>query len=124
MKILIAEDNPVDAIILRNILEHEEHAVVVASDGRAALEALSQHPDIAAIFADIRMPDLDGLGLVEAVRERTETAGIPVIFVSGIAEAEYVRRAVALGAGGYLLKPINEPSRVLNLLHKALQPSA
>ncbi len=119
MKILIAEDNPIDAILLRNIIEHAEHTVVIAQDGRSALDALSEHPDVAAIFADIQMPDLDGLGFLEAVRERPDTAQVPVFFVSGVAEADSVQRAVSLGANGYLLKPIKEPSRVLHLIDRA-----
>jgi CheY-like chemotaxis protein len=120
MKILIAEDAPVDAIILRNIIEHDGHVPIVVSNGRAALAALDEHPDIAAVVADMRMPELDGLALFGAMRERPELADIPMIFVSAVAEATAVRQALALGSNGYVLKPINEPSRILDLLYRAL----
>ena len=106
MKILIAEDNPVDALVLRNILEHEGHTPVVVGDGREALAALDAHPDVAVVIADLRMPELDGLELFEAIRARPDLAGTPVIFVSAVAEAESVRRAFALGSEGYVLKPV------------------
>ena len=56
MTILIAEDAPIDAIVLRNILEHAGHRPLVVHDGQAALAALEAHPEISLLIADVHMP--------------------------------------------------------------------
>jgi CheY-like chemotaxis protein len=123
VKILIAEDQPIDAIVIRNILEHAGHVARVVGNGRDALEALESDQEIAVVVADVRMPAMGGVELLRAMRERTAIAGIPVVFVSGAADAETVREAVGLGPAGYILKPVTEPSRVLDCVEQALRRS-
>lgn len=119
MTILIAEDSAVDAIVLRNILTHAGHAPVLVGDGKKALEALEERPEILLVLADVRMPEVGGVDLLRAMREKPTLAGIPVIFVSGAADAKTVQEALTLRPAGYLLKPISEPSRVLELVDQA-----
>jgi two-component system response regulator YesN len=79
-----------------------------ASDGREALELVRlRRPD--ALVTDIRMPGLDGLGLVEALRSEFPEDERPlVLIISGHSEFEYARRAVRLGAFDFLLKPLDD----------------
>lgn len=121
MTILIAEDAPIDAIVLRNILEHAGHRAVVVKDGEEAVAALGEHPEISMVVADVHMPIMSGVELVRAMRERPDLAHLPVVFVSGAADAETVREAVALKPAAYILKPLNEPSRVLERVNHALE---
>lgn len=113
MTILIVEDEPSGAILLRRILEHGGHTVIIATDGTHALEVLDERPDVELVMADIQMPEMDGISLLKAVRERPDLQDLPVLFVSATADADTVREAAHLGSQGYLLKPITEPSKVL-----------
>jgi DNA-binding NarL/FixJ family response regulator len=104
MRILIVDDH---ALVRRgmNYVVKEgfpDAEVVEAESSAAALQALrgGAEPDLALV--DVRMPDLDGLELLRAIK--AEWAGMPVIMVSTYENAPYVRRALADGAAGYLLK--------------------
>ena len=123
MNILVAEDAAVNAILLRNILEREGHRVVVVKNGVEALEALQEHPEIDLLAADIRMPEMDGIMLVRELRSRPDTQDLPVLFITGVADAATVREAVELKIAGYILKPITEPSRVVAKLRAIAENS-
>lgn len=114
MRILIAEDSPVDSLILGNILSRGGHDPVVARSGEEALEVLEDRPEIGLVLADIHMPGMSGIDLVAAMRSNSGLRDVRVIFVSGASEAETVHRAAALRPDGYILKPFNEPSMVLS----------
>lgn len=121
MHVLIAEDTKVAAILLRNILERAGHTVSVAEDGIEALELLEQHPEVGLLAVDVHMPRMGGIELVTEVRKRSSMAETPVIFITGEAQAATVRKAVALRPAGYILKPILEPSRVLERVQAAIR---
>lgn len=92
-------------------LELDGYIVDVASDGLAALEkARSIHPDI--IFLDIRLPKLDGIGVLERLREDSSTASIPVVILSNWNEKELVERGARLGALDHLIKSQTTPTRL------------
>lgn len=104
MKILIAEDEPSLRQNLQWMLEMEGYEVLVAVDGRDALaQAKLTPPDL--IITDVMMPNLDGFGLVKALRENTETATLPIIMLSAKADRNDVRTGMNLGADDYLTKP-------------------
>jgi CheY-like chemotaxis protein len=121
--ILIVEDTPVDAIVLRNILEHAGYLALTAGNGVEALEAMDQHPEISLVMSDVGMPEMGGVELLRAIRENPIRSAMPVMFVSGAADAATVRAAVALKPFGYILKPLVEPSRVLSRVQGALKGS-
>ncbi|MDO5337447.1 MAG: response regulator [Eubacteriales bacterium] len=76
-----------------------------ATNGVTTLEELEKkRPDV--LFSDIRMPGLDGLELLERIKERG--LQVEVIFVSGYAEFEYARRALQMEAFDYILKPVEQ----------------
>jgi CheY-like chemotaxis protein len=120
VKILIAEDVAVAAFVLRNILQRAGHATVIVEDGSQILEVLERHPEIGLAFVDINMPGANGLEVVREMRTRVGIAEVPVAFATGDSDGQTVRRAAELGCIGYLLKPVNEPSRVLELVERAL----
>lgn len=119
MNILVAEDAAVNAILLRNILEHAGHRVIPAENGVEALELLERTPEIDLLAVDILMPEMGGLELVRAVRDRPAWASLPVIFITGVSDAATVKAALELHSLGYILKPVVEPSRVLRLVEAA-----
>ena len=102
MRVLIAEDEALIRMDLREMLEEEGHEVVAeARDGAEAIEfARSLGPDI--IFMDINMPGVSGIEAAEVLgAERVA----PVVMVTAFSQASYVEQAAAAGAMAYLVKP-------------------
>ena len=120
LKILIAEDSPVDSLVLRNVLTRDGYEPVLVENGKAALQALEADPDIALVIADMRMPEMDGLELVREMRSRPELESTPVLFVTAASDPASIRAALELKTVGYVLKPIREPSRILQLIHQSV----
>ena len=111
VRVLFVEDDPALAQMYRLKLELDGYSVDVASDGEQALSrASSDPPDI--IFLDIRLPKLDGLGVLEALRQHERTRGIPVVILSNYSERELIDRGLKLGALEYLVKSQTTPARV------------
>jgi CheY-like chemotaxis protein len=104
-KILVIEDDEVMREMLRLRLVQAGYAVIVAHDAAVAAHAvMKQRPDL--VLADINMPYLSGLKLIEAMKSDPVTAHIPVIFVSGNAAAE--AEAMRVGGAGFLAKPVRD----------------
>jgi DNA-binding NarL/FixJ family response regulator len=104
MKIMVVDDH---ALVRRGmtyvVKEGFPDATVSEAESSAtALDMLHADADVDLMLVDVRMPDLDGLELLRAVK--TEWPGIPVIMLSTYENAPYVKRALADGAAGYLLK--------------------
>jgi CheY-like chemotaxis protein len=111
VRILFVEDDVSVAQMYRLKLELEGYLVDVAGDGITALEkARAGHPDI--IFLDIRLPRLDGLGVLEALRADGRTANIPVVILSNWNDRELVERGIGLGVLDHLLKSQTTPARL------------
>jgi AmiR/NasT family two-component response regulator len=105
MRILIAEDETIIRIDLRELLERAGFAVVAeARDGEEAVAlARTAEPDLALL--DVKMPRLDG---IEAARRILDERPIPIVIVTAYGEEELVARAVEAGVFGYLVKPFRE----------------
>jgi putative two-component system response regulator len=104
--LLIVEDNHDLRNGLRDILKFEGFSVLVASNGREALEHMKAiSPDL--ILSDISMPEMDGYQFFDAVRSRPEGITIPFIFLTARGEREDVMKGKNLGAEDYLVKPIS-----------------
>jgi response regulator NasT len=117
-KILIADDDRVVLFTLAEGLREADFDVIEARDGLLALALCrSEAPDLALL--DIRMPGLDGLELARRLRENTK---VPFLFFSAYNDEAFVRRAVEIGALGYLLKPLNVPA-LLPMVRTALARS-
>jgi signal transduction histidine kinase/CheY-like chemotaxis protein len=107
LRVLVAEDNPVNQRLLVRILEKHEHTVVTAGTGREALAALDQQPfDI--VLMDVQMPELGGLEAAAAIREQERTTGshVPIIAITAHAMKGDRDRCLAAGMDGYVSKPI------------------
>jgi CheY-like chemotaxis protein len=111
VRVLFVEDDVSVAQMYRLKLELDGYTVDIAGDGLVALEkARSQHPDI--IFLDIRLPKLDGLSVLEALRDDPETERIPVVILSNWNEKELVDRGIRLGALDHMIKSQTTPARL------------
>ncbi|MCX5964897.1 MAG: EAL domain-containing protein [Cyanobacteria bacterium] len=102
--ILIIEDEPQIRKNIQQILDLEGFSTITAEDGLEGLHLAEKHqPDM--IICDIMMPNLDGHGLIELLRQKPLTANIPFIFLTAKAENHDLREGMELGADDYLIKP-------------------
>ncbi|MDP9185184.1 MAG: response regulator transcription factor [Actinomycetota bacterium] len=104
MRILIVDDHALVRRGMSYVVKEgfPDAEVLEAESSAAALEALRTSGKVDIALVDVRMPDLDGLELLRAVK--AEWADMPVIMLSTYENAPYVKRALADGAAGYLLK--------------------
>src|SRR5512132_558271 len=115
--VLVVDDEKNIQLTLSRALSMEGYAVETASGGREALEKIAALP-VDVVVMDVRMPDLDGLSVLEKARETRPE--LPVVIMSGHGSIETVRSAFRLGAFDYLEKPITAPGRLLVAVRNAL----
>jgi CheY-like chemotaxis protein len=106
-RLLCVEDNPSNALILREFIERRgDFELVITGDGCSGLaHARALQP--ALVLLDMQLPDLDGLEVLRRLRADPATAAIPVIAVSANAMPEDIRRAVDAGIDDYWTKPLD-----------------
>ena len=123
MKILVVEDSPSMRSYLSTILETgnslEELEIVEASSGFEALKTLPHHK-FDAILTDINMPDINGLELVSFLKNHPVYRSIPIMVISTESTEEDRRRAAALGAEEYLVKPF-QAAELIDKLRRLLR---
>jgi signal transduction histidine kinase/CheY-like chemotaxis protein len=109
LRVLVAEDNAVNQTLARRLLEKRGHTVVIAENGRAALDALERDA-FDLVLMDVQMPVLGGLEAASCIRERERVAGggvrIPIIALTANAMAGDRERCIGSGMDEYLTKPI------------------
>ena len=104
--ILVIEDEVHIRNNLRQILHLSDFDTLAAENGLQGLElAKENHPDL--IICDLMMPELDGYGVLTQLRQHSETATIPIIFLTAKSEWSDLRKGMELGADDYLTKPFN-----------------
>lgn len=102
-KILIVDDIPVSIKVLGELLR-DKSEILVATSGREAIEvALKNQPDL--ILLDVVMPDMDGFETCRQLKENSQTADIPVIFITAMAESADVVKGFDVGGQDYIVKP-------------------
>src|SRR3954447_4460683 len=116
LRVLIAEDETIIRLDLRQILE--EDGLEVCAEARDGLEAVDlareTKPDVAVL--DMKMPNLDG---IEAARRIYAERPMPIVMLTAYSEASLVTRAVGAGVFGYLTKPFG-PNDVAPAIHTAV----
>ena len=109
--VLVVDDVPDNIALLNDALDDAGYTVLVATSGEAALAlALRARPDV--VLLDAVMPGIDGFEVARRLQAQPETAGIPIIFMTGLTETEHVVAAFAAGGTDYVTKPIR-PREVL-----------
>jgi DNA-binding NarL/FixJ family response regulator len=104
LTILIIEDQPVMRKNLGFILQMEGYEVLAAADGKEGIALAKEHlPDL--IISDIMMPEVDGYGVIKALREYRPTRMTPFIFLTAKGEKPDIRAGMNMGADDYLSKP-------------------
>jgi two-component system, sensor histidine kinase and response regulator len=107
LNVLVAEDNPVNALVIGRMLEHLGHRSEVVGDGRLALDAL-EAGGFDVVLMDVQMPEMDGLEASRTIREREAGSGRHVTILAltaNVGEGDE-QRCLEAGADGYLPKPL------------------
>jgi putative two-component system response regulator len=104
--VLVVDDTPENIHVLSGVLQ-EEYAVRVATSGEKALAAARADPQPDLILLDVKMPVMDGYEVCRRLKNDYATQRIPVIFVTGMGEAEDEAKGFDLGGVDYIVKPIN-----------------
>jgi len=103
--LLIVDDEPANLSILTHLLR-PDFQVLAANSGKDALLAVAANPKPDLVLLDVMMPDMDGYGVLAALRENPSTRDIPVIFLTALGAAEEEQRGLVSGAVDYIAKPI------------------
>ncbi|MDM8522830.1 response regulator [Desulfococcaceae bacterium HSG8] len=109
LKVLLAEDNPVNALLATSFLTRLGHTAVTAADGKEALEALKREP-FELIFMDVEMPVMDGLEATLRIRDGEagdENRHIPVIAMTAHALTEFREKCESAGMNDFVTKPVD-----------------
>jgi len=107
LRILLAEDNPINQTLATRMLEKQGHTVVVVGDGRGVLDALAHHT-FDLVLMDVQMPVMDGLTATAIIRGQEQQTGghLPIVAMTAHAMKGDAERCLAAGMDGYLSKPI------------------
>lgn len=112
--VLIAEDNPTNRELLRELLEIRGYTVAEACNGQEAVAMVEREPpDI--LLLDIGMPLLDGFGVVRKLRENPRFTSLPVVAITAYAMQGDREKIMDSGFDGYLSKPVNSSSLIHEL---------
>ena len=124
LKVLLAEDNRVNQLLVVRLLEGRGHQVMVVGDGQAALNAIEEQ-SFDLILMDIQMPEMDGLEAARILRERTlhgrRTA--PIIAMTAHAMKGDRDKCIEAGMAGYISKPI-QPEQLFELMEDVMAQAA
>ena len=105
-RLLVADDNKVNRLLLARGLELQGHRASMAENGRVALEMLAREP-FDLLLLDIEMPEMTGFEVLERMAADPHLRDVPVIVTSSLEGMDHVVRCIELGAEDYLHKPVN-----------------
>lgn len=112
-KIVLAEDNSVLSLLLKFRLEKEGYKLLIAVDGKQAIELIEEHHPV-IILTDIMMPFVSGLEVISHVRNKLNMQ-TPIIVFSAAGQEEIVLKAFDLGATDFMSKPFSPHELVIRV---------
>lgn len=103
--LIIDDENYINRLVHFNLLE-DGYDVITASSGKEGLDLLKKkHPDL--VILDIAMPEMDGFTVMEKMREDDDLKNIPILILTAKVMEEVEKRAMKLGAAGFMTKPFS-----------------
>ena len=113
-RVLVVEDNETNLYLIRFILEKSGFEVIVSRDGGSGVElSVKEKPDL--IIMDLQLPDIDGLETTKRIRASEIDGEIPIVALTSYALTGDREKALAAGCTGYIEKPINPETFVLEI---------
>lgn len=123
-RILVVDDNRVNRVVAKKMLERLGYQTEVAEDGYEVLEWLDRGERFDAILMDVQMPRMDGLSATRRIRERGDPSGsVPIVALTAHAMESDRASCIEAGMDGYLTKPVNA-DRLQSMLQRMLRSSA
>lgn len=116
VSLLIADDDDLLRNLVKEVLEDEGYQVYTAADGQETVDIFWEHPEIALVILDIMMPKMDGIEVLQEIRERTD---IPVLMLTALGDSSSELSCLRNGASDFVSKPFHYDilvERVKNLL--------
>lgn len=118
-KILIVDDSLVMTEFLKNILENENHSVIISNDGKNVVDLIREN-DIDIVLLDIILPETNGYEILKALQTTDSTRDIPVVMITSLTSAMDVKKALDLGALDFIRKT-SESIEVISRIRSALR---
>lgn len=125
-RLLVAEDDPKQAELIRRYAVAEGHQVTLVADGRAAVDEVRRRPPDLLVL-DVMMPRLDGLDVCRILRAAPETSDLPILMLTARATEDDLLHGLDLGADDYLTKPYSPRelmARARALLRRTRSPGS
>lgn len=116
--ILVVDDSPTTLRTIKAMLEEKYNVTCVPSGIKAIAQLEKRRPDL--ILLDYAMPVMDGKETLRLIRAEEDYAGIPVVFLTSLADKEHVTSVLSLKPNGYLLKP-PDAQQLIDVIEKVLQ---
>jgi len=108
-KALVVDDSRTIRMILRRQLIQVGYDVCEAGNGREAIQKIEgEHSDVSLVLADWNMPEMNGLELVKALRQRPDLSSLRIVMVTTEAELSHMASALEAGANEYVMKPFTQ----------------
>ena len=122
LSVLVAEDNEINALLVRSALTKAGHSVTVVGDGRSAVgEMTRQKQSHDVVLMDLHMPIMDGLDAIAAIRTREDEKGrnhVPILALTADGQIEVEQAVRAVGGDGMITKPV-DPARLVLMVEEA-----
>ena len=123
LRVLVAEDNQINQLVVRALLERLGHSCQTVSNGLEAVRAVQDAP-FDMVLMDVQMPEMDGVEATRAIRSlKGEFADLPIIAVTANVMDDQLARYTAAGMNGWVAKPI-ELDALLSAISSATLPHA
>jgi CheY-like chemotaxis protein len=126
MVILLVDDNPINLVVGKGLLERSKAKVIQAKNGLQALEIIDEYTQkqqrLDAVLMDIQMPIMDGLQATRELRKRPSGKDLPVIATTAAVLQEDVKIALDAGMNGYVSKPFNVKALIRTIYHLTRSP--
>ncbi|NWF35444.1 response regulator [Mariprofundus sp. KV] len=122
LTILLAEDDPINQQVVREILNHSRYQLEIVSDGAEALTLLRSGKQIDLVILDIRMPQVSGIEVLKQLRLMASRALLPVLMLTSEALPSTISECMQAGASDYLIKPVDGALLLEKIREHTAQP--
>jgi signal transduction histidine kinase/CheY-like chemotaxis protein len=122
-KVLIVDDDIRNVFALSTVLERSGLTVLYAGDGKKGIETLEVNDDVALVFMDVMMPEMDGYATTRAIRQLPQFADLPIVALTAKAMKGDREKSLVAGMSDYVTKPV-EIEHLFSVMRKWLDPKA